>query len=818
MKLPQPRQITERLHQWLDRTPIHQRLRYLVLLNVAGLLLLLLLNVASGVLRDRYFNAIERLNAEQRELRHFVTETARLQASIREYLSAPNDDLTGSIDQATALLFLDLSKMEEAGSDYAESLGVLRTSLQTFVGGYRELKQINKEIDFIYQTELLEPSKRSAELLALIIGSNMQNPRKSLLDPASLSLINAFVDSLLKMNAYYANRETNVSLSTRASLERVAALAPVLRELAPGELERKSLSLLESRVYSMISGLGSLQRASSNRAQIMERKIEASQRAITQAASALDKRYARIEEELRQQHGRQLHILNASIYLVGALVVALAFLFGALIARSIRHPLDSLMGTVGAFSAGNFEHPIPEVGSNEFGQFAGALRDLRHSAIERNRAEFALRANEARFRALSDMSSDLFWRQDSESRFVSFSGTRATELMEAGLLRVGERPWDNPRMCPETGDWEAHRATLDAQRPFRNLEVALQTDGTALVHLLINGDPLFDQEGGFLGYHGTAKDITTQKAAESEIRQLNASLEQRVKQRTAELQATNEQLSQAMEQLVQNEKLVSLGNLVAGVAHELNTPLGNALVATTSLRDHVNQVQQAVADGQLRKSLFDTFLGQCAEGCQIIERNTQRAATLVASFKQVAVDQTSAQRRRFGLRKTIGEVVAALAPTLRKQQLSITLDIPEDLEMDSYPGPLDQVITNIVSNAALHAYEEAERGDLLISAARLHEHEIMLMLSDNGRGIPLERQGRVFDPFFTTRLGQGGTGLGLYIVYNIVTNLLGGHIQLVSAEGAGTCFILRLPCVAPGHELGGLAAPMSVEQTSPSRQ
>lgn len=817
MKLPLPRYLKDQLHQWLDRTPIHQRLRYLVLLNVAGLFLLLLLNVASDMLRDRYFNAIEKLAAEQRELRHFVTETARLQASIREYLSAPNDDLTGSIDKATAILFLDLSKMEETRSDYAESLGVLRKSLQTFVGGYRELKQINQEIDFIYQTELLEPSKRAAELLALIIGGSTQNPRKSLLDPASLSLINAFVDSLLKMNAYYANRETNVSLSTRASLERVVMLTPVLRELAPGELERKSLSLLESRVHSMISGLGSLQRASSNRAQIMAQKIEASQQAITLAATALDKRYARIEKELRQQHGRQLHIINASIYLVGALVVILAFLFGALIARSIRHPLGSLMGTVGAFSAGNFEHPIPEVGSNEFGQFAGALRELRHSAVERDRAEHALRANEARFRALSDMSSDLFWQQDADYRFVSLSGTRASELMASGLLILGERPWEHPRMHPVGGDWETHRLTLAARQPFRDLEVVLQHGGTPL-HLLVNGDPLFGAEGEFVGYHGTAKDITTQKAAESEIRQLNASLERRVKERTAELQATNEQLSQAMEQLVQNEKLVSLGNLVAGVAHELNTPLGNALVATTSLRDHVNRVQQAVTDGLLRKSLFETFLGQCAEGCQIIERNTHRAATLIASFKQVAVDQTSAQRRRFGLRKTIGEVVAALAPTLRKQHLSITLDIPDDLEMDSYPGPLDQVITNIVSNAAVHAYGDEEQGDLLISAARMSDNEIMLMLSDNGRGIPAERQGRVFDPFFTTRLGQGGTGLGLYIVYNIVTNLLGGHIQLVSAEGAGTCFILRLPRVAPGHELSGIAAPMSVDNTPPLRQ
>ena len=233
------------------------------------------------------------------------------------------------------------------------------------------------------------------------------------------------------------------------------------------------------------------------------------------------------------------------------------------------------------------------------------------------------------------------------------------------------------------------------------------------------------------------------------------------------------------------------------MAHELNTPLGNALVASTSLRDQVRDMGRAIDAGTLRKSDLTEFMHVCEEGCLLIERNAYRAVTLVGNFKQVAVDQTSAQRREFNLLQTVQEVVATLSPTLRKQQHSLTLDIPDNLILNSYPGPLDQVITNIVTNATVHAFTPGQPGSLLIAASAVSDDQVVIMLSDNGSGIPLDKQGRVFDPFFTTRLGQGGSGLGLYIVYNIVTSLLGGHIQLVSSPGAGTCFIIHLPTDAP---------------------
>jgi signal transduction histidine kinase len=567
--------------------------------------------------------------------------------------------------------------------------------------------------------------------------------------------------------------------------------------LALGDLERKSLHKLQQQIHTMISGLGSLQRNYAIRNQIMENRIEASQRTIARTASTLDKRYAEIEENLRGRYSRRLSFINAFAILLSLLIIGITFLFSSLVFNSIRIPLGNLLRTVEAFSQGNFNHPVPEVGQNELALLAGGLRDFRLSAMQRTLAENALRDSEGRFRALSDMSSDFFWEQNEMLQYTAFSGQRAGDLLSRNVLMLGLRSWENPRNTGYEEAWEQHRQAVESHQPFRDFEFALQMPDGKLLYLLSSGDPVISMTGSFSGYRGTAKDISAQKAIEAEIRQLNQTLEQRVIERTAALRQSNDQLSQAMEQLVQSEKLASLGNLVAGVAHELNTPLGNALVASTSLRDQVHEMEQAISAGTLRKSALTEFMSVCEEGCRLIERNAYRAVSLVANFKQVAVDQTSAQRREFNLLQTVQEVVATLSPTLRKQQHSLTIDIPESIVLNSYPGPLDQVITNIVTNATVHAFQPGQAGALLISASSIGENEVVMLISDNGAGIPLDKQARVFDPFFTTRLGQGGSGLGLYIVYNIVTSLLGGHIQLVSTPGAGTCFLIHLPREAP---------------------
>ncbi|MCZ8251183.1 MAG: PAS domain S-box protein [Hylemonella sp.] len=298
-------------------------------------------------------------------------------------------------------------------------------------------------------------------------------------------------------------------------------------------------------------------------------------------------------------------------------------------------------------------------------------------------------------------------------------------------------------------------------------------------------------------------DITEQRRIERELQQLNAELEQRVETRTEELRLANQRLEstvlnlqRAQEQLVESEKLAALGNLVAGVAHELNTPIGNGVMAITTLDERLRAFR-AVPRDAMRYSDLQGFAEAVEMACSISLRNMQRAAALVSSFKQVAVDQTSAQRRRFELREVVDEVLLTLQPTLRGTPYRIELQVPEALVLDSYPGALGQVLTNLIGNAVMHAFDGREGGIITIQAAVGEGDEIVFSVADNGRGIPEALQKKVFEPFFTTKLGQGGTGLGLHIVFNAVTHVLGGQVSLRSPPGQGTVFELRIPRVAP---------------------
>ncbi|MDG4552410.1 MAG: PAS domain S-box protein [Candidatus Contendobacter sp.] len=285
------------------------------------------------------------------------------------------------------------------------------------------------------------------------------------------------------------------------------------------------------------------------------------------------------------------------------------------------------------------------------------------------------------------------------------------------------------------------------------------------------------------------RDITARKRAEAELERHRDHLEELVAERTAELR-------QAMTQLLQAEKLAALGSLVAGVAHELNTPLGNVRTVAGALGDELRRFAAAVDAGALRRSQVAGFLGRSQEAVDLLERNAARAADLIGHFKQVAVDQTSARRRRFDLRQTVEELLVTLQPQFKHTAHRVELDIAPGLELDSYPGPLEQVLANLIGNSLVHGFAGRDAGLIHIRAAGNLGH-IRIAHADNGVGIPEALHSRIFEPFFTTRLGSGGSGLGLYIAYNLVTGVLGGTIEVHSAPEAGTTFTLTLPRGAP---------------------
>ena len=292
--------------------------------------------------------------------------------------------------------------------------------------------------------------------------------------------------------------------------------------------------------------------------------------------------------------------------------------------------------------------------------------------------------------------------------------------------------------------------------------------------------------------------------AQVALQELNATLENRVDERTDELSRANEELVQTLEtlqnaqdELLRSEKLASLGSMVAGIAHELNTPIGNSVMVTSTLVDRNRELKREIESGALRRSTLDQHLSSHDTALDILTRNLHRASELIKSFKQVAVDQTSAQRRQFSLEEVVGEIILALHPMLKKTPYQVQTYIDSDVHLDSYPGPLGQVLTNLITNAIIHGFEGRAAGVIQIHGHKTAQRHIDLIVTDNGRGIPPEHIGKIFDPFFTTKLGKGGSGLGLNIVHSLVTRVLGGSVKVISDAASGTRFEISLPDTAP---------------------
>ncbi|MDL2357459.1 MAG: ATP-binding protein [Pseudomonadota bacterium] len=277
--------------------------------------------------------------------------------------------------------------------------------------------------------------------------------------------------------------------------------------------------------------------------------------------------------------------------------------------------------------------------------------------------------------------------------------------------------------------------------------------------------------------------------------ELTASM-QRADQINRELSSALETLSLAQDELVRRDKMAALGALVAGVAHELNTPIGNSLVVATSLAERTRTLQANLADG-LRRSVLERYLADAGEAGELLSRNLKRAATLVAGFKQIAVDHRNLERREFSLTGLLSDLAAPLRVAAKGARVKLELALADGLAMDSYPGPLSQVVTELFENCLAHAFPDGRGGGVRIAAALRSRELLAISVEDDGDGMAPQVQAHVYDPFYTTRMGSGRSGLGLHVAHNIVSGILGGKIELRSAAGEGACFTLLLPVTAP---------------------
>jgi signal transduction histidine kinase len=262
------------------------------------------------------------------------------------------------------------------------------------------------------------------------------------------------------------------------------------------------------------------------------------------------------------------------------------------------------------------------------------------------------------------------------------------------------------------------------------------------------------------------------------------------------------ELNAAQQNLIDAERLAALGGLVAGVAHEVNNPIGISLTVASSFARRAETFEAELkSDTQLRRSQLEEFVRSSRDAAQQLVANLHRAGELIQSFKQVAVDRSRAERRQFSLSESTDQIIASLRPVLKKAPITLTIEVPEGLMIDSYPGAYGQILTNLFLNAANHAFADGRAGAITISARPRGNDDVEIIFMDNGAGMTPDVQRQAFDPFFTTRRNEGGTGLGLHIVYNLVTQQLGGRMMLDSRLGQGTTFRIIMPRAVKGGSL-----------------
>jgi len=459
--------------------------------------------------------------------------------------------------------------------------------------------------------------------------------------------------------------------------------------------------------------------------------------------------------------------------------------------------LNGLRDSLLALAEGRLDTPLPPQGLDEIGRMGGALAVFQRTAIESDRKSAALRESEARHRHLMEHLTEGVFQGTTEGRLLLANRALSDMLgydSPAELIDLVHDLTTQIYACPEERYFLLR--TLAQEGNVRDFEIRLRRrDGTEIIGNVSATAKFVD--GKMVEIEGMVTDITARRQAEDQVLILNAELEARVKSRTDELAKTLDNLQRTQTELIRAEKLAGLGALVAGIAHEVNTPLGSSLTVVTALGSKTRQLRGQVDKGELKRSELTAFLNDLDTGTDIIQRSLERAATLISNFKSVAVDQVSEKRRAFDCRRVTEEVVATLRPLVMHRDIAIETDVTASIVLDSHPGSYGQIITNLVSNAVIHAFDDVSAGVIRISARKVDDESVSLVVSDNGNGIPAAIQPKIFDPFFTTKLGQGGSGLGLHLVYQMVTNLLGGGITVDSAAGKGTTFTVTLPLVAP---------------------
>ncbi|WMT71800.1 PAS domain S-box protein [Bradyrhizobium sp. Ash2021] len=422
---------------------------------------------------------------------------------------------------------------------------------------------------------------------------------------------------------------------------------------------------------------------------------------------------------------------------------------------------------------------------NEAGEvvrYEGTVRDI----TDQKRAEDAIAEGRRLLQMVIDTVPAVINVKDKKLRYVLMNRYMAGIFGIEPQDAIGQTTQDLMSRYGAAKTDENDKRVLAGGRELGFYEEEYKDSAGNMRQWLVNKLPILDTAGEIENIVTVALDIGERKRVEFEMRKAKDAAE-----------AALRNLRETQNSLIEAEKLAALGRLVAGVAHEVNNPVGISLTVASALERKTAMFAAEVARGELRRSSLNDYLDTSRDASSQLVANLNRAAELITSFKQVAADRNYSDQRNFDLGDLTEQVVMSLRPGLRKHNLTLNVDCQPNLIMNSYPGPYGQVLTNLFLNSVAHAFPDGKPGTVDIQVRESGKDNVEVLFSDNGCGMSLDVRRRAFDPFFTTRRDQGGTGLGLHIVYSIVTNRLGGRLDLDSEPGGGTRIQMILPRTAP---------------------
>jgi len=456
-------------------------------------------------------------------------------------------------------------------------------------------------------------------------------------------------------------------------------------------------------------------------------------------------------------------------------------------------------------SGDSFGYAIFESGFSE-GVMYELLQNLFSSAMDAQEKDALIRDATMRFSDIAIRSDDWMFEVDEDLLFT-YSSDGAKRISGFNLQYFTSKHLDSIFLynAQKSGYFSLMiQQEGDRVKDFAGLEMRVQKQDGQFADIQISGRLLYDANNNFKGIRGVVKDISNQKQANLAIQNMNKSLEQRVGERTRELKNSLENLRQTQNQLIQSEKMAALGTLVAGVSHEINTPLGIALTASSYFESELNNTRRLLDDDKLTRHELKSFMEDAANSVEIILHSLERSIQLIRSLKESAVEQNIHDFRIFELEPYLSTIVKSLAVEIRKKGHSFQFHCEKNISLYGSPGIFFQLVSNMIMNSLLHAYPGNKKGNLELEVRQSirpgNVGKIIINFSDDGCGMSREVIQHMYEPFFTTKRGQGGSGLGLNIVYNLVTQKLHGAIDCTSEINHGTTFTIEFPWLMDAPE------------------